>query len=99
MQKQRTGDYVADDYVDQRILHYDDLFYFLGEDPEISSRRARRRQGGAPGARRAPHCRLRQPKAGSGRESRKRLSPASAKGHAQEEALIVHRPVTDSRAR
>jgi hypothetical protein len=27
MQKQRTGDYVADDYVDQRILHYDDLFY------------------------------------------------------------------------
>jgi hypothetical protein len=26
MQKQRTGDYVADDYVDQRILHYDDLF-------------------------------------------------------------------------
>jgi hypothetical protein len=27
MQKKRTGDYVADDYVDQRILHYDDLFY------------------------------------------------------------------------
>jgi hypothetical protein len=26
MQKRRTGDYVADDYVDQRILHYDDLF-------------------------------------------------------------------------
>jgi len=26
MQKKRTGDYVADDYVDQRILHYDDLF-------------------------------------------------------------------------
>ncbi len=26
MQKERTGDYVADDYVDQRILHYDDLF-------------------------------------------------------------------------
>lgn len=26
MQKQRTGNYVADDYVDQRILHYDDLF-------------------------------------------------------------------------
>ncbi len=28
MQKERTGDYVADDYVDSRILHYDDLFYF-----------------------------------------------------------------------
>ena len=27
MQKKRTGEYVADDYVDQRILHYDDLFY------------------------------------------------------------------------
>jgi hypothetical protein len=26
MQKRRTGDYVADDYVDQRLLHYDDLF-------------------------------------------------------------------------
>jgi hypothetical protein len=26
MQKQRTGEYVADDYIDQRILHYDDLF-------------------------------------------------------------------------
>jgi hypothetical protein len=26
MQKVRTGDYVADDYVDQRLLHYDDLF-------------------------------------------------------------------------
>lgn len=26
MQKERTGDYVADDYVDSRILHYDDLF-------------------------------------------------------------------------
>lgn len=26
MQKERTGHYVADDYVDQRILHYDDLF-------------------------------------------------------------------------
>jgi hypothetical protein len=26
MQKTRTGDYVADDYVDERILHYDDLF-------------------------------------------------------------------------
>jgi hypothetical protein len=26
MQKKRTGDYVADDYVDERILHYDDLF-------------------------------------------------------------------------
>lgn len=27
MQKERTGEYVADDYVDSRILHYDDLFY------------------------------------------------------------------------
>lgn len=27
MQKVRTGDYVADDYVDTRIMHYDDLFY------------------------------------------------------------------------
>ena len=27
MQKERNGDYVADDYVDTRILHYDDLFY------------------------------------------------------------------------
>jgi len=27
MQKDRTGTYVADDYVDTRILHYDDLFY------------------------------------------------------------------------
>jgi hypothetical protein len=26
MQKVRTGDYVADDYVDTRLLHYDDLF-------------------------------------------------------------------------
>jgi hypothetical protein len=26
MQKVRTGDYVADDYVDQRLMHYDDLF-------------------------------------------------------------------------
>ena len=26
MQKERTGEYVADDYVDTRILHYDDLF-------------------------------------------------------------------------
>jgi hypothetical protein len=26
LQKKRTGDYVADDYVDQRLLHYDDLF-------------------------------------------------------------------------
>ena len=27
MQKVRTGEYVADDYVDTRVLHYDDLFY------------------------------------------------------------------------
>ena len=26
MQKVRTGEYVADDYVDTRVLHYDDLF-------------------------------------------------------------------------
>jgi hypothetical protein len=26
LQKERTGDYVADDYVDTRLLHYDDLF-------------------------------------------------------------------------
>lgn len=26
MQKQRTGNYVPDDYVDQRLLHYDELF-------------------------------------------------------------------------
>ena len=26
MQKERTGEYVADDYVDKRLLHYDDLF-------------------------------------------------------------------------
>jgi hypothetical protein len=26
MQKERTGEYVADDYVDRRLLHYDDLF-------------------------------------------------------------------------
>ena len=26
MQKVRTGQYVADDYVDTRLLHYDDLF-------------------------------------------------------------------------
>ena len=26
MQKVRTGEYVADDYVDTRLLHYDDLF-------------------------------------------------------------------------
>jgi hypothetical protein len=26
LQKQRTGDYVPDDYVDTRLIHYDDLF-------------------------------------------------------------------------
>jgi len=26
MQKDRTGDYVADDYVDERLIDYDDLF-------------------------------------------------------------------------
>jgi hypothetical protein len=26
MQKKRTGDYVPDDYVDERLLNYDDLF-------------------------------------------------------------------------